>query len=146
MSVPAPPLSINHEKFCLAYVETGDAAEAYYRVSPNVKRANAKRSGCDWLKNPNIIARIAELRGEIVQETKITIEDCIREFDADRRKAREKEQYAVSIKATENIAKLLGYWVEKQETTHKMTVEEARRVVNLFLVKHIGGGDESVAR
>lgn len=146
MSAPAAPLPIKHEQFCLAYVKSGDAAASYALVAPDAKPANKKRTASNWLANPNIIARIAELRGEIVQEAKITVEDCIREFDADRRKAREKEQYAVSIKATENIAKLLGYWVDKQETTHKMTVEEARRVVNLFLVKHIGNGDETVAR
>lgn len=136
MSAPAAPLSIKHEQFCLAYVKSGDATASYALVAPDAKPANQKRTATNWLNNPNIIARIAELRGEIVQETKITVEDCISELEKDRRAAREDKNHSAAIKATENVARLLGYWVDRQDSRHTLTESDALKVVTQLFEKY----------
>ncbi len=57
------------EAFCLAYVETGNASEAYRRAydAARMKPGTVNRKAKELLDNGKITARIDELRSELVK-------------------------------------------------------------------------------
>lgn len=67
-------LTIKQEKFCLLYVETGNASEAYRKAynAAKMKPETVNRKAFDLLQNGKITARIAEIRKKV--ETESTIE------------------------------------------------------------------------
>ena len=106
----AQKLTIKQENFCLAYVETGNASEAYRRsydvenTSPAVINVHA----CNLLKNDKISVRINELRSTVMERHKITVDDLLAELDEAREVARQTEKAAPMVAATMGKAKLLG--------------------------------------
>jgi len=75
-------LTLKQENFCLAYIETGNASEAYrraYDVS-KMKPASINRMAKDVIDNINISSRIAELRKPILDKHNITQERVIAEL------------------------------------------------------------------
>lgn len=64
-------LTPKQEAFCLAYIETGNASEAYrrsYDVS-KMKPASINRKAKELMDNGRIAARISELQTVITEET-----------------------------------------------------------------------------
>lgn len=67
-------LTVKQEKFCLAYIETGNASEAY-RTAYNAGRMKSEtvnRAAFDIMQNPNISARVAELRARASEKACIS--------------------------------------------------------------------------
>lgn len=106
----AQKLTIKQENFCLAYVETGNASEAYRRsydvenTSPAVINVHA----CNLLKNDKIGLRINELRSSVMERHKITVDDLLAELDEARAIGRDTGKAAPMVAATMGKAKLLG--------------------------------------
>lgn len=125
-------LTIKQENFCLAYVETGNASEAYRRsydvenTSPSVINVHAST----LLKNDKIADRISILRSSVMQRHKITVDDLLKELEEARMMAIKTEKAGPMAQATMGKAKLLG--LDKQ-------VEEAdTRPVGKIEIEIIG--------
>ena len=108
------------EKFCLAYMETSCAAEAYRR-SYNIENMIASGVGREaWivLQKPQVQARIAELREVVMERHQITIDTLLAELEEARQKAMNAEtpQASAAVSATMGKAKLLG--LDKQIIEH----------------------------
>lgn len=59
-------LNRRQELFCLHYAKTGNASESYRQAGYATRSENATFvSACRMLKNPNVIARLAELADEM---------------------------------------------------------------------------------
>ncbi len=103
-------ITFKQSAFCEAYLETGNASEAYRRSydCKTSKPETINRSAKALLDNPKIAARIAELRDASCNRHRITIDGLVRELEADRALAREKNQASAAISATLNIARLHG--------------------------------------
>jgi phage terminase small subunit len=116
-------LTAKQESFCLAYVETGNASEAYRRAynAENMKPATINRTAKDVLDNPNIAARLKELRAPAVAKAQLTIEDLLRELEEARKIALEcpTPQTGAAVNATLGKAKLLGLDKQIVELTGK---------------------------
>lgn len=137
MSTEKEPLKARKEIFAAKYVELGEnGKEAYLAANPGVKGATAKRNATRWLEDPNVQERIKEYRKALADKAEITLEDCLAELKADREAARVSGQHNVAVKATENIAKLLGLWVDKSAHTVEITVEDAERRIKQFHEKY----------
>lgn len=114
-------LTPKQENFCLAYLETGNASEAYRRSydcagsSEPVINVNAKK----LLDNAKITIRIAELRKPIIDRHNITVDDLLKEFDENRKIALSLEtpQVAAANTSTMGKAKLLGHDKQLVELT-----------------------------
>ena len=67
-------LTPKQESFCLAYLETGNASEAYRRVyaTARVKPETINRSAKELIDNPKIAARLAELTKEATSKAVMT--------------------------------------------------------------------------
>ncbi|HGJ5864129.1 terminase small subunit [Arsenophonus nasoniae] len=99
------------EAFCQAFIETGNASEAYRRAynTEKMKAATINRSAKEMLDNPKVAARIAELQGEHREKHNITVDSLLKEFEEHRQLALKTEQPAAANGATLGKAKLLGF-------------------------------------
>jgi phage terminase small subunit len=96
--------------FCQAYVETGNASEAYRRAydAERMKAATIHKRASELLANGEIRGRIAELQAEAQTRHGLTIDGLIAELEADRLIARIEGQGGAMVSATMGKAKLAG--------------------------------------
>lgn len=114
-------LTAKQEAFCLAYMETGKASEAY-RLSYSVENMNENSIRAEagkMMANPTISLRIEELQEEAKQRNAITVDDLIRELEEARNAALEADnpQSSAAVAATMGKAKLLGMLTDKLDAT-----------------------------
>ncbi|AFO47235.1 terminase small subunit [Pseudomonas putida] len=109
------------ELFCLAYVETGNASEAYRRSynTTNMAEKTAQREGYNTLQKPQVQARIEELRNQVMDRHEITVDTLLLELEQARRLALETKKAAAAVTATMGKAKLLGLDKQIVELTGK---------------------------
>lgn len=136
-------LTPKQEAFALAYVETGNASEAYRRSynAEKMKPETVNRTAKEQLDNPKIAARLAELKAAHVERHEITVDDLIRELEEARSiaMAGERQQPAAMVAASMGKAKLLGLIVDKAEnkndnrTTVLFDAEQVKRMAGALL-------------
>ena len=137
-------LTPKQEGFCLSYIETGNASEAY-RLNYNAGNMSEKvvhNKASDLLKKGEVRVRLEQLQQHHQDRHDITVDSITAMYIADREAAREANQYASAITAVTGLAKLHGLITNKQEVTGKdggpvvevemSPNEKARRV--LFLL------------
>lgn len=112
-------LTPKQEAFAQAYVETGNASEAYRRAydAENMAPQTIKVKACELLAKGNVAVTVAALMAEHRDRHKFTIDDMIAQIDEDRTFARELEAPAAATTASMGKAKLLGFLTDKIETT-----------------------------
>lgn len=111
------------EKFCLAYVETANAAESY-RIAYNTENmatATIGREGYNTLQKPQVQARLEELRRKVMERHEITVDTLLAELEEARKAAlgAETPQTSAAVSATMGKAKLLGLDKKIVELTGK---------------------------
>jgi len=114
-------LTIKQEGFCLAYIETGNASEAY-RLSYNVtkmKPASINRKATELLSNGTITARLAELRSEHRDRHDVTVDSITEEYEKARKLGMENGQVSAAVAAITGKAKIHGLMIEKKEHSGK---------------------------
>lgn len=104
-------LTEKQESFALAYLETGNAAEAYRRAY-DVRAATTHSSiyveASRMLKNPKITLRIKELQKNAEQLALYNVKSAYEEYEAARKLAHEKENPAAAVSAITGKVKLFG--------------------------------------
>ena len=136
-------LTPKQEAFALAYVETGNASEAYRRSynAEKMKPETVNRTAKEQLDNPKIAARLAELKAAHVERHEVTVDDLIRELEEARSiaMAGERQQPAAMVAASMGKAKLLGLIVDKADnkndnrTTVLFDAEQVKRMAGALL-------------
>lgn len=106
----AQRLTIKQENFCLAYVETGNASEAYRRAydTEDMLPSSINCKASELMDNVKVTDRINELRGSIMQRHRITVDDLLAELEEARAMAIKTEKAGPMAQATMGKAKLLG--------------------------------------
>ncbi|NIX95289.1 terminase small subunit [Pseudomonas fulva] len=109
------------ELFCLAYVETGNASEAYRRSynTANMADKTAQREGYNLLQNPLVQARIDELRIKVMERHEITVDTLLAELEEARLLGKETGKASAMVTASMGKAKLLGLDKQIVELTGK---------------------------
>ena len=114
-------LTIKQERFCMVYVETGNASEAYRQAynCENMKEASINVNASKLLTDAKIALRIKELKSGHTKRHELTIDDLVKQLEEARQVALalENPQCSAAISATMGTAKLLGLVVDKNETT-----------------------------
>ena len=111
------PVTVKQQAFARAYVESGNASEAYrraynsQRMSANAVRVEAHRV----LKRPNVALMVSQLQEEAAEHFELTHDGVVRMLLADRDTARELGQMASAVRADELIGKNLGMFKERVE-------------------------------
>lgn len=113
-------LTPKQEAFALAYIETGNASEAYRRnYNTKAKPERIHVDACKLLASPKVAQRVAQLREDAVKRSQITVDDLIRELEEARDGALNARtpQNAAAVAATMGKAKLLGFLTDKIDAT-----------------------------
>ena len=115
------PLTPKQEAFALAYVETGNASEAYRRAynAGNMKTEVIANKASALLKKGDVRVRIDALQAKAVERHETTVDDILRELEEARALAAggDKPQPAAMVAASMGKAKLLGMLTDKTELT-----------------------------
>ncbi len=111
-------MTIKQELFAQAYIETGNASEAYKRAYNTQANANTiNRKASQLLKHPEVSTHIIELQNEQRKKHHLTLDDLLQELEQSRLLALENIQCSAAVTATMSKAKLLG--LDKQVIEHK---------------------------
>lgn len=134
-------LTPKQENFCLAYLETGNASEAYRRAyDAGAMSANAIAvEACLLLDNPKVALRLSELREPIIQRHAITVDDLLRELEEARNLAMSIELPAPAVSAVMGKAKLLG--MDKQIVQHVGEVPVGSITIEVVSARPENNGD-----
>ena len=117
----ALPLTPKQEKFCVAYVKTSNASEAY-RQSYDAKNMNPNtinRKAKDLIDNGKIAARVRELQAPAAKKVMISLESHLIDLERIRRGAETDRKWSAAAMAEMGRAKAAGIIVEKHEHTGK---------------------------
>ena len=112
-------LTLKQENFCLAYIETGNATEAYesaYKPKSMTKKTMNEK-GSRMLAMGKIRARIQELTEPVREKALLTLESHLERLNHLSLKAEASEQYGAAIKAEESRGKVMGLYVAKIDHT-----------------------------
>lgn len=114
-------LTQKQENFCIAFVETGNASEAYRRAynASNMKPETVVVRASEMMAKSNIKVRVEELRQPVIKKAQITLESHLERLQELSLKAEAANQYAAAIKAEEQRGKAAGIYVEKVEHSGK---------------------------
>jgi phage terminase small subunit len=125
-------LTIKQEAFCQAYIETGNASEAYRTAyaADKMKAGAIHVNASKLLDNAKVALRVKELQGEIKQRHNVTVDSLLAELEEARQKAlgAETPQSSAAVAATMGKAKLTG--LDKQ-------IVEMRGILGLNLNKSL---------
>ena len=119
-------LTPKQEAFCLAYIETGNASEAYrlnYNAE-NQKPETINRNAKKLMDNNKIVARLGELQTAHAERHNVTVDCLTTELIADRALARANKQSGAAITATMSIAKLHGLDVNRAKIETSVNVHD----------------------
>lgn len=110
-------LTQKQEAFCIAYLETGNASEAYRQAysTRSMKPETVNNKAHQLLKKGEIGARLDELRRPAVEAAQLTLEGHLADLKMLRDKALEAEQFSAAITAETNRGKAAGLYTEKHE-------------------------------
>lgn len=113
--------------FALAYVETGNASEAYRRAydASNMAPPSIWVEACRTLADPNVSLKVFELQEAAAERTLVTLESITKELDEDREMARNLEMPAAAISAVMGKAKLHGLITDKSKNETALTGDDA---------------------
>lgn len=112
-------LTPKQEAFCLAYIETGNASEAYrvaYDAS-KMKPSTINRNAKALLDDSKIAARVQEIRQPVVEAAQITLAEHLKSLKDLRDRALAANQFGPAVTAEVNRGKASGLYTEKQEIT-----------------------------
>ncbi|EJD6581396.1 terminase small subunit [Providencia rettgeri] len=128
-------LTTKQENFCLAYIETGNASEAYrtaYNAS-KMKPESINRKAKELLDNGKITARVNELQQDIRTKHDITVMMLLDELEAARLKALNADtpQASAAVAATMGKARLTGLDKVLVDLTANVKVE-TRSIKDIF--------------
>ncbi|WP_032855554.1 terminase small subunit [Pasteurella dagmatis] len=104
-------LTLKQENFCLQYIETGNASEAYRQAyhAENMKPDTINRKASELLSDGPITVRLDELKQSHQQRHEITVDDLIRKLEDIYQKAISGNgSLNTAVNAVMGQAKLLG--------------------------------------
>ena len=110
-------LTQKQENFCLAYIETGNASEAYRRAynARGMKSETVNNKAYALLKKGEIGARLEELRSPVIKNAQVTLEQHLKDLEELRELAKEFGKYGPAIQAEIARGKASGLYVERSQ-------------------------------
>ena len=114
-------LTPKQEAFALAYLETGNASEAYRRAydAEGMKPESVNRKAKELIDSGKIAARVEELRAPVREAAQITLKQHLDDLKRLRDLAEASAKYGPAIQAEVARGKASGLYVEKTEVTGK---------------------------
>jgi len=104
-------LTQKQEAFALAYVETGNAAEAYrraYDVKAATQHSTIYVAASELMRNPKIRVRVGELQSQAAELALYTVKDAFTEYEAARVLAVQEANPSAAVAAVKGKVALFG--------------------------------------
>ena len=113
----ASELTPKQERFALAYIETGNASEAYRQAydAGNMKPETIWARACELLKNSKVAARVSAIQKRHRIRHEVTVDSITTELEEARRMALDTTQPSAAISASLGKAKLHGLITDKAQ-------------------------------
>ena len=114
-------LTAKQEAFALAYVETGNAAEAYrraYDVRSQTQHSTIYSAASRLMADPKIAARVNELQEQAVELALYSKKQALEEYETARAGAMEDGQFGAAVSAVTGKAKLFGFHSDRHQMEH----------------------------
>jgi len=110
-------LTPKQEAFAQAYLETGNASEAYRRSydAESMKETAIHVNASKLLKNTKVALRLDELQKRAQKRHDITIDTLTEMLKEDRALARDLEQTSAAVSAVMGLAKIHGLILDKAQ-------------------------------
>lgn len=117
-------LTPKQEAFCLAYIETGNASEAYRRAysAGKMKPETVNVKACELLASGKVSVMVKELQEVHQKRHNVTVDSLIGELEEARRVAIRLAQPSAAVSATMGKAKIVGVDVQKVEHSGAVTM------------------------
>jgi phage terminase small subunit len=130
-------LTAKQEAFCIAYLKTGNASEAYRRSydAAGMSTPSINRKAKELLDNGKITARLAVLREPVIQKAQITLERHLADLESLRDMAKLAEKYGPAIQAEIARGKASGLYVERIGDPDGNPLQPSAPTINLTLNK-----------
>lgn len=111
------PLTAKQERFVVAYLETGNASEAYRRAydAGAMKPASVNRMAHELLLNLKIASRIAELRQPVVDAAQVTLSTHLARLDELSRWAQQEGNAPAAVAAEVKRGEAGGLYVQRKQ-------------------------------
>lgn len=117
-------LTQKQEKFCLAYIETGNASEAYRRAydTGKMKSETINKKASLLLQRGDIGGRLDELRKPAKENAQITLAQHLSTLEELRELAKEEGKYGPAIQAEIARGKAAGLYVERSQINGEINI------------------------
>lgn len=124
-------LTVKQTDFCLFYIETGNASEAYRLAydAENMKPETVNRRAFDLMENGKIKAMIEALQAEHRKEHNITVSDILNKLEDIYSEAMKKGNLSSAVSAVMGQAKVLGF--DKQTINLESDIKPLPAVINV---------------
>lgn len=130
------------EAFCLAYIEIGNASEAYRKAYPkarNWKPETVHKRASELLANRDVLGRVEALQAEHRQRHALTVDDLVTDLLRIRQAAEADGQLNAARQSVMDVAKLLGLVVDRAEQkvnlAGELTTEKAVLILQSMGIK-----------
>ena len=119
-------LTQKQEAFCLAYIETGNASEAYRRTydAAQMLPATVNRRATELMDNAKVAARLRELRQPAVANAQITLESHLATLAELRDAAKKDRDWSAAIRAEIARGRAAALYVDRVEVEQKMSLAD----------------------
>lgn len=117
-------LTAKQEAFCLAYIELGNASEAYRKAyaAGKMKADSIRVNAAKLLARTDIALRIEELRAPAVAAAQFTLEQHLNTLKDLRDAALDAAKFSAAVAAEVARGKASGFYVEKVEHSGEIGV------------------------
>jgi phage terminase small subunit len=114
-------LTQKQETFCLAYIETGNATEAYRRSysTKNMKPESVNNLAFRLLQHVEITSRIDAIRKAAADKAIMTLESHLADLKSLRNAAVKDKKWSAAVAAEVARGKAAGMYIERAEITGK---------------------------
>jgi len=148
--MPVDELTKKQAEFAQAYVETGNASEAYriaYDPSPDCKPETIWEEASKTLSRPKVSTRVMELQEIARERHNVTVDSITDELDEAKKLAKDEKQAAAMTSAILGKAKVHGLLVDKKaqtdtkgnDVTRDMSPKDIFRAFKLLTEEEING-------
>jgi phage terminase small subunit len=120
-------LSPKQERFCLLYLESGNASQAYRGAgySKNMSDKTVNEASARLLKSSKVVARLAEIRKPALEAAQITLADHLKDLKRLRDLSESEGKFSAAVSAEIARGKVSGLYIEKVEITGELSLAEA---------------------
>jgi len=104
-------LTAKQEAFAMAYVETGNAAEAYrraYDVRAATQHSSIYTNASKLLDNAKVMQRVRDLQAQAAEMCLYTVKDAFSEYETARQLALQENNPSAAVTAVNGKVKLFG--------------------------------------